>query len=76
MLMDATIIRLEILCEPASVPNHSKGIRCVTSFASVEQKTILLDGSEGTTQLANVNVFQATFTMTFSPMVYPTVCAD
>ena len=45
MLIDATIIRLEIQCEPASVPNHSKGIRCVTSFASVEQKTVLLGKS-------------------------------
>ncbi len=42
MLMDAMIIRLEIQCELASVPNYSKVIRCVTSFASVEQKTMLL----------------------------------
>ena len=34
-------INLAIQYEPASVSNYSKGIRCVTSFASVEQKTIM-----------------------------------
>ena len=48
ILMDAMIIRLEIQCELASVPNYSKGIRCVTSFASVEQKTILLSTGSST----------------------------